>query len=47
MTLTVPIPGKKDKIPLFYIQYDLNSESYTNYAGDIFIRDSDSIAYLR
>lgn len=47
MTLTVPIPGKKDKFSFFYIPYNMNDEDYTNYSGTVYLRDTDSIAQFR
>ena len=47
MTLTVPIPGKKDKFTFFYIPYDMMKADYTNYSGEVYLRDSDSMAAFR
>lgn len=47
MTLTVPIPGKKDKFSFFYIPYDMNVENYTNHSGEVYMRDSETMAMFR
>jgi hypothetical protein len=47
MTLTVPIPGKKDKIKAFYIPYDMMNPTYSNFVGDISLRESDTMATYR
>jgi ubiquitin C-terminal hydrolase len=44
MTLTVPIPGKKELVKFFYIPYDMNAEGYSNYSGEVYVRESDTIA---
>jgi hypothetical protein len=47
MTLTVPIPGKKDKIKAFYIPYDMMNPTYSNFVGDLSLRESDTMATYR
>ena len=46
MTLSLPIPGKKEKISFFFIPYDITS-TYKNYKGEIFLRESDSVRDFR
>lgn len=46
LTLSLPIPGKKEKISFFYIPYHID-ESYKNFKGEIRIKDSDSIRDFR
>ena len=43
MTMSLPIPGKKDRFQFYFINYDLNDKNYTNYKGDLYLRDSDSM----
>lgn len=47
MTLSLPIPGKKEKLSFFYIPYDLNIKDYTNFKGEVFMRETDSINDFR
>jgi hypothetical protein len=47
MTLSLPIPGKKEKISFFYIPYDLNVNDYTNFKGEVFMRETDSVLEFR
>lgn len=47
MTLSLPIPGKKDKFSFYYINYDLSDKNYINYRGDIYLRESDSLVQFR
>jgi len=46
MTLSLPIPGKKEKFSFFYIPYNIKGE-YTNYKGEVHLRDSESIKEFR
>lgn len=46
MTLSLPIPGKKEKFSFFYIPYHMHTE-YTNFKGEIFLRETDQILELR
>ena len=46
MTLSLPIPGKKDKFSFFYIPYHIKQE-YSNFKGEVFLRDSDTIREFR
>ena len=47
MTLTLPIPGKKDKFSFFYIYYDLSTKDYTNHKGEVYLKESDTISEFR
>lgn len=46
MTLSLPIPGKKEKYKFYYVPYKLDSD-YTNYQGEVFLRESESILEFR
>lgn len=46
MTLSLPIPGKKKKFSFFFVPYEIN-EGYVNYSGEIFLRDTETIADFR
>lgn len=46
MTLSLPIPGKKKQIKFFYIPYHIK-EGYVNHSGDVYLKESDSIADFR
>jgi len=46
MTLSLPIPGKKEKLDFFYIPYVI-SPNYKNFKGTVFLRDSDSVRDFR
>ena len=46
MTLSLPIPGKKEKIAFFFIPYHLNP-NYTNNKGEVFLRETESILDFR
>lgn len=47
MTLSLPIPGKKEKIKFFYIPYNMNIPDYSNFSGDVLVRESDFITDFR
>lgn len=47
MTLSLPIPGKKDKFAFFYIPYHIKKDDNTNFKGEVFLRDSESIKEFR
>jgi len=46
MTLSLPIPGKKEKLAFFYIPYNI-SKDYVNHKGEVYLRDSDSVRSFR
>lgn len=46
MTLSLPIPGKKEKITFFLIPYNI-TENYTNQKGEVFLRETESIYDFR
>jgi hypothetical protein len=46
MTLSLPIPGKKEKYGFFYVPYNMNTD-YTNFKGEVYLRESESILELR
>ena len=46
MTLSLPIPGKKEKYAFYYIPYKLD-QGYTNYKGEVFLRESESVLEFR
>ena len=46
MTLSLPIPGKKEKYTFFFIPYKIDSE-YTNLKGELHLRESDHISEFR
>lgn len=46
MTLSLPIPGKKEKYAFYYVPYKLNSE-YSNFKGEVFLRETESILEFR
>lgn len=46
MTLSLPIPGKKQQYNFFYIPYHI-TEEYKNFKGNVNLRDNDSIRDLR
>lgn len=47
MTLSLPIPGKKERLSFFYIPYEMHQESYTNLKGEVFLRETDTVAEFR
>jgi hypothetical protein len=46
MTLSLPIPGKKEKFSFFYIPYNITKD-YSNYKGEVHMRETDSILEFR
>jgi ubiquitin carboxyl-terminal hydrolase 4/11/15 len=46
MTLSLPIPGKKEKASFFYVPYNIGKD-YTNFKGEVFLRESDNIKEFR
>jgi len=46
MTLSLPIPGKKEKYTFYYVPYKL-SPDYSNFKGEIFLRETESILEFR
>jgi hypothetical protein len=46
MTLSLPIPGKKDKFAFFYIPYNLTKD-YVNNKGEVYLKDTDSVRSFR
>lgn len=46
MTLSLPIPGKKDKFSFFFVPYHIK-QNYTNFKGEVFLRETDSITEFR
>lgn len=47
LTLTVPIPGAKKKFTFFYIPYFMDVDDYTNFSGDVSLRESDNVETFR
>lgn len=46
MTLSLPIPGKKEKFSFFYIPYKLGKD-YVNNKGEVFLRETESVRDFR
>lgn len=46
MTLSLPIPGKKEKLEFFFIPYNI-SPAYKNHKGTVFLRDTESVRDFR
>jgi hypothetical protein len=46
MTLSLPIPGKKEKLAFFYVPYNLG-EDYINNKGEVFMSETDNIRNFR
>ena len=46
MTLSLPIPGKKEKFSFFFIPYNIAPE-YCNFKGEVFMRESETILDFR
>jgi hypothetical protein len=46
MTLSLPIPAKREKIAFFFIPYHINPD-YRNFKGEVKIRDTDSVRDFR
>lgn len=46
MTLSLPIPGKKEKVGFFFVPYNITPE-YKNFKGEVFMRESDTICDFR
>lgn len=46
LTVSLPIPGKKENIKIYFIEYDINGNS-NNYQGSISVRDSENISIFR
>lgn len=47
LTLSLPIPGKKEKYSFFYIPYDMKNPDYTNLKGEVYLRESDTVFDFR
>lgn len=47
MTLSLPIPGKKEKFPFFYIPYHISATDYTNFKGDVSLKETESVRDFR
>jgi len=46
MTLSLPIPGKKEKYSFYYVPYKLNAD-YTNLKGEVFLRETETVLEFR
>lgn len=46
MTLSLPIPGKKEKFSFFFIPYNITKD-YKNNKGEVYLRESDTIRDFR
>eukprot|EP00347_Sterkiella_histriomuscorum_P018454 403345455 len=46
MTLSLPIPGKKERVGFFFVPYNITPE-YKNFKGEVFMRESDTISDFR
>ena len=46
MTLSLPIPGKKERYSFYFVPYKLDAE-YTNFKGEVYLRESDSVLEFR
>lgn len=46
MTLSLPIPGKKERIGFFFIPYNIHSD-YKNFKGEVFMRESETVRDFR
>ncbi len=46
MTLSLPIPGKKEKFLFFFIPYHINSE-YSNFKGEVYLRETEYVSDFR
>ena len=42
MTLSLPIPGKKEKYTFYLVPYNLTKD-YKNIKGEVFLKETDSI----
>jgi hypothetical protein len=47
MTLSLPIPGKKEKFEFFYIPYKMDAEDYNNFKCEVELRESETIQAFR
>lgn len=46
MTLSLPIPGKKERLGFFYVPYHI-TPTYKNYKGEVHLRETDTIRDFR
>ena len=46
MTISLPIPGKKEKFAFFFIPANIQKE-YSNFKGEVFLRETESISEFR
>eukprot|EP00347_Sterkiella_histriomuscorum_P023008 403336310 len=46
MTLSLPIPGKKEKVEFFFVPYNITPQ-YVNFKGEVFMRELDTISDFR
>jgi hypothetical protein len=42
MTLSLPIPGKKEKYVFYFVPYNLTKD-YKNIKGEVFLKETESI----
>ena len=47
MTLSLPIPGRKEKFEFFYIPYNMENPEYSNFKVEISSRETDTIYKFR
>lgn len=47
MTLSLPIPGKKEKYTFFFVPYHIGRSNYTNLKGEAMLTETDSIREFR
>lgn len=46
MTLSLPIPGKKEKLAFFFVPYHI-TPTYKNFKGEVHLRETDTIRDFR
>jgi len=46
MTMSLPIPGKKEKFSFFYVPYTIDKE-YSNFKGEVHMRETESVRDFR
>jgi hypothetical protein len=46
MTMSLPIPSKKQKVNFYYVPYDIKN-NYVNYSGELMLRTTDTFSDLR
>lgn len=47
MTISLPLPGRKVNAGFYLIKYNLDVEDYTNFKGEVKLKETDTVQSLR